>query len=146
MSKQDYYEKLKHPLWQKKRLKVLENYNFKCYKCEDKETTLHIHHLYYDNKYKNPWDYPDDALIALCEDCHEVEKVNADSCIKFLIKTLKERRFLTYEIHRIAEGFYKFHKNYDGEIDADIIHFFLTNEEMYSYVANYYINGMIDEK
>ena len=31
---------------------------------------LHIHHKYY-QKEKLPWQYPNDALITLCWECHE---------------------------------------------------------------------------
>ncbi len=30
---------------------------------------LHVHHLYY-VKSKHPWEYADEALITLCNDCH----------------------------------------------------------------------------
>lgn len=32
--------------------------------------TLTIHHLYYERD-REPWDYPDNAFMVLCEDCHE---------------------------------------------------------------------------
>jgi len=70
-----YLESLKNPKWQKKRLKILEKANFECTSCGDKEKTLHVHHSYY-LKGKKAWEYPDNSLHALCEDCHsEVEKL-----------------------------------------------------------------------
>jgi len=30
---------------------------------------LHVHHLYY-VKGRDPWEYPDFALVPLCDDCH----------------------------------------------------------------------------
>ena len=36
--------------------------------CE-KETHMHVHHKYY-VKQQLPWDYPDEALITLCNWCH----------------------------------------------------------------------------
>jgi formate-dependent nitrite reductase cytochrome c552 subunit len=68
-----YSEKLKHPKWQKKRLEIMQRDNFKCRCCLDCEKTLNVHHIYYDNKYKNPWDYPNELLITMCEECHEQE-------------------------------------------------------------------------
>jgi hypothetical protein len=35
----------------------------------DKPYVLHVHHHYYIHD-KNPWEYPDDALITLCNWCH----------------------------------------------------------------------------
>jgi 5-methylcytosine-specific restriction endonuclease McrA len=70
-----YAEELKHPLWQKKRLKIMQRDNFTCQNCDDKESTLHVHHLIYLPKedYPNPWDYPDTLLITLCDTCHKEE-------------------------------------------------------------------------
>lgn len=69
MSK-SYQEKLKDPRWQKKRLEVFNRDGFACCKCNDTETTLHVHHLKYTGY--DPWDAPIDDLEALCEDCHNV--------------------------------------------------------------------------
>jgi hypothetical protein len=65
-----YSDLLKHPKWQKKRLEILEQHNFQCKECGDSESTLHVHHGYYE-KDKDPWDYPDYSLHCLCENCHE---------------------------------------------------------------------------
>jgi hypothetical protein len=69
-----YIELLKHPEWQKMRLKILERDKFKCRYCLDKETTLHVHHMYYtnhpDGERLKPWEYHPDSLITLCEKCH----------------------------------------------------------------------------
>ena len=45
----DYTELLKDPRWQRKRLKIFERDEFKCRRCNDEFTNLHIHHLYYKN-------------------------------------------------------------------------------------------------
>lgn len=66
----NYSELLRDPRWQKKRLEILELDAWRCRRCENKEKTLHVHHLYY-IKFANPWDYTNDALVTLCEDCHE---------------------------------------------------------------------------
>ncbi|KKM74490.1 hypothetical protein LCGC14_1399860 [marine sediment metagenome] len=65
-----YFEKLKDPRWQKKRLEVLQAANFECTQCGDSESTLHVHHLVY-RRGRDPWEYPAKALVCLCEDCHE---------------------------------------------------------------------------
>lgn len=73
MSKQKwkpYAEKLRDPRWQKKRLEVMERDGFTCQNCGDKESTLNVHHWYYAAG-NDPWDYPDEALATLCEDCHD---------------------------------------------------------------------------
>ena len=64
-----YYELLKHPKWQKKRLEILRRANFECENCGADEITLHVHHTYYE-KGCAPWEYPDESLQCLCEKCH----------------------------------------------------------------------------
>lgn len=64
-----YSEKLKDPRWQRKRLEILQRDDFRCRSCERNDKTLHVHHSYYENG-KSPWEYPDDALLTLCVDCH----------------------------------------------------------------------------
>lgn len=68
MSSHDYQEKLKHPKWQKKRLKILERASWKCQCCGDEDETLMVHHLVYGGG--NPWEIEEDKLEALCESCH----------------------------------------------------------------------------
>jgi len=69
-----YQELLKDPLWQRKRLQILERDGFKCLNCGDSERTLHVHHSYY-CKNRHPWDYPSWSLRTLCCDCHEEESL-----------------------------------------------------------------------
>ena len=64
-----YSDKLKNPLWQKKRLKIFERDNWKCLFCWSRERTLVVHHLYYLEV--EPWEYPDEAFLTLCIDCHD---------------------------------------------------------------------------
>jgi len=71
MAHTSYSEKLQNPLWQKKRLHILNRDNFTCTLCGDKETTLHIHHKSY-IRGKQPWEYNDDNLQTLCKHCHAV--------------------------------------------------------------------------
>ena len=80
-----YFEKLKDPRWQKKRLEVFDRDGWECVICDSKETTLHAHHIYYEFD-KNPWEYPDYALMTLCSECHEAEHEAA----KFAILSLRQ--------------------------------------------------------
>jgi len=64
-----YLEKLKDIRWQKKRFEILVRDQWTCTLCEDKETTLHIHHLKYNG---NPWEVENEFLITLCEHCHTI--------------------------------------------------------------------------
>lgn len=67
----EYKEKLKHPLWQKKKCEIMTRDGFKCQKCGCEEKTLHVHHITYDNiRNGNPWECPNEDLVTWCEDCH----------------------------------------------------------------------------
>lgn len=65
-----YFEKLKDPRWQKKRLEVLDKAGFCCEVCGDDSQTMHVHHKQY-FKGREPWEYEATQLSALCESCHE---------------------------------------------------------------------------
>ncbi len=69
-----YQQKLLDPRWQRVRLLILERDKWTCTYCEDNKSTLHVHHDYYIHD-KDPWDYPDDVLRTLCEDCHTSESL-----------------------------------------------------------------------
>jgi hypothetical protein len=69
MSNQSYYEKLKSPQWQRKRLEIMQRDEFTCVSCGCKEKTLNVHHKTY-RKNAAPWDYDDENFITYCEECH----------------------------------------------------------------------------
>ena len=64
-----YSQLLKDPRWQRRRLEVLQRENFTCQGCGATDRTLHVHHgCYWSNQ--DPWNYPDQLLHCLCEQCH----------------------------------------------------------------------------
>ncbi len=64
-----YGEKLKDPRWQKLRLLVFERDRFSCQWCDAADRTLAVHHLSY-RPDTEPWDYPLENFLTLCEPCH----------------------------------------------------------------------------
>src|SRR5215831_14050273 len=68
--KPSYHEQRRHPKWQKKRLKIMEAAGFKCQNCGTDDVTLNVHHSYYEKGHA-PWEYPDESLKCLCENCHK---------------------------------------------------------------------------
>lgn len=64
-----YAALLRDPRWQRRRLEILSRDEWTCQHCQSSEKTLHVHHR---NAYRSiaPWDYGDDELQTLCEDCH----------------------------------------------------------------------------
>ena len=65
-----YWEQLRHPNWQRKRLEKLEAVGWTCERCEATDITLNVHHPRY-FKGRMPWEYADDELQVLCEKCHK---------------------------------------------------------------------------
>jgi 5-methylcytosine-specific restriction endonuclease McrA len=73
-SQTDYDRMLDNPKWKRKREKILERDHHTCQHCGS-HLNLQVHHKYYmrypDGSYADPWDYPDEKLITLCETCHK---------------------------------------------------------------------------
>lgn len=70
MAKKEYWELLRDPRWQRRRLEIMERADFACEECGDNLSTLNVHHKVY-RKGAAPWEYADQELITLCEQCHE---------------------------------------------------------------------------
>ncbi|WP_020473368.1 HNH endonuclease [Zavarzinella formosa] len=64
-----YFELLRDPRWQRKRLEAMQAADFKCERCAKKDKTLNVHHRHY-RKGAAPWEYRPNELACLCEDCH----------------------------------------------------------------------------
>lgn len=133
----EYSEKLKDPRWQKKRLEILVRDEWTCQKCDDKTSMLVVHHKdYLDNV--EPWDYPEELLIALCDDCHEEELVNNDfySSISHAIRN----HFLTYDICTIEYELSHLNlKNSDRTIFAETLCWIMESPELQQELMGRYI-------
>ena len=78
----NYNEQLKNPLWQKKRLEIMNRDEFQCKMCFSKENSLVVHHKVYYSKTK-AWEYEDYLLITLCEKCHNlIHRIINDNSFK----------------------------------------------------------------
>lgn len=86
-----YMEKLRDPRWQKMRLEIMQRDDWECKRCKNREQTLNVHHRWYESG-KEPWDYPADALVTLCEDCHldetELRQITEQRLIQVFKKVL----------------------------------------------------------
>jgi len=124
-TKDEYAKLLKHPKWQRKRLEIMQRDGFKCCLCGDEETTLNIHHKEYVNG-KKPWEYENEMLITVCEDCHAVIELFKKSdrdvlCSKVLkIKNVKNYsqiyHFVELEEDQNRPGFMIVEKNEKNEM------------------------------
>jgi hypothetical protein len=84
-----YSEKFKDPMWQKKRLEIMSRDEFKCVICGDDKKTLNVHHCYYIFGL-NPWEYSNDVLITLCEDCHKDTHLNSKNETKEAFEAIRK--------------------------------------------------------
>lgn len=67
----DYATKLQDARWQKRSAELKTKANWKCQDagCQREHSPLQAHHIYYE-KGRDPWDYPDEAFLVLCDECH----------------------------------------------------------------------------
>lgn len=97
-----YSRLLRHPFWQRKKNSILERDNYQCRHCFETLQNLQVHHLWYGEQGSNPWDVPDEALITLCDLCHEKEEF-----FKWLLKNIEynlfENRFSSSDIAEVRE-------------------------------------------
>jgi hypothetical protein len=126
MEKKTYSEKLKDPRWQKLRLKVFERDEFHCQLCYDDESPLVVHHLSYIPKHE-PWDYPLENFMTLCESCHQYDYETRGEYEKQLLSVIKQKGFMADDVQRIVNGFLKLRLPYPPEVTASIIEFALSD-------------------
>ena len=76
--KKSYSDLLRDPRWQRKRLEIMQRDGFACAECGSADKTLNVHHRHY-ARGRAPWEYDNENLVTLCEDCHvEVSKLLDD--------------------------------------------------------------------
>lgn len=121
-----YSDKLKDPRWQKKRLEILERDHWGCQCCYDEESTLHVHHRKYLPN-TDPWDYPNDLLITLCENCHTKEREERPEYEQYLLDALR-LNFLADDLLRLTTGFSKLRLQHVPEVVASVIEWSLSDE------------------
>lgn len=123
-----YFEKLKDPRWQKKRLKVLKRDQWTCQICNDTESTLNVHHRYYLENH-DPWDYPMKAFVTLCNDCHKIEKENRYEQEKNLLHSLK-KHFFAEDVEFLATYFDRAKLCHDSGVFVDVLGWILFDEKI----------------
>lgn len=96
MAKDDYFKLLSSPKWQRRKTEIQIRDKFTCQYCGAKDETVNVHHRYYEYN-KPPWDYADEALILLCESCHEKE-TQATKDFKLAVRELLEAGFFYLEL------------------------------------------------
>ena len=133
-----YSEKLKDPRWQKMRLKVLDRDDWACQICGDNESTLHVHHRYY-KKGCNPWDYPMESLVVLCEGCHDSEREGRKGVEATLLDAMREK-FFASDVLDFAIGIHFMKFCFPPEVVASAFSWAFQQPELQKMVIDAYIN------
>jgi hypothetical protein len=76
---------------------------WRCKLCWDKASTLTVHHRY-SMPGKEPWEYPLDALITLCERCHQGETRARPEAERQLLLAIRMAGLYASEVHKIANA------------------------------------------
>jgi DNA-binding transcriptional LysR family regulator len=116
----EYYEKLTDPRWQKKRLEVFQRDDFCCQLCFDAESPLAVHHRYYD-KSLDPWEYPLEALVTLCETCHQSEYEDQYEADRALVRAFRSAGFMNVDLDAIAAGLKDYTLPHVAEVTSTMI-------------------------
>lgn len=133
----NYSEKLKNPQWQKMRLKVFERDEWSCQLCGNNEVTLNVHHFYYE-KDKEPWDYPLNCFITLCEECHTSELENRARIEQQLLEILRKRRMFSDQLVALAWALDQTSFNLNCNINMNALSFGLQNDDVLKYIMDAY--------
>lgn len=121
-----YWEQLKDPRWQEKRLGILDRAKFRCESCDEKPEgeSLEIHHKYYE-KGLMAWDYPDCSLACLCAFCHQ----EAARSERSFLRTVEPRDY--FNLIYFAEAL---HRTYEAGLGiktaTDCLNEFLSKKEV----------------
>jgi hypothetical protein len=138
--KSEYAKKLRDPRWQKMRLQILERDQWTCQGCFDTETTLHVHHRWYERG-KDPWEYEPAALLTLCETCHQDETELRQEQERLLLYALK-RHFLHGHLNELAHAFLRFKPTHMTDYVATAIAFVIQNEAGQRAVVDLYAKAI----
>lgn len=138
MAKDLYLIKIRDPRWQKKRLLILSRDSFTCQFCGDNKTELHVHHGYYIWD-KDPWDYPDAALITLCSSCHSTESTTNDR--SFLIQ-LRHLGYSSHDISLLKEYFSEMPTHYPASVTASILAYAIKTPDVFGDMVYRYFQSL----
>lgn len=87
-----YKDSLKDPLWQRKRLEILQRDNWTCRACGENKNTLHAHHICYEKGLK-AWEYDNESIVTLCDNCHDeihgkIQKIAAIIAFQIIVNKI----------------------------------------------------------
>lgn len=138
----EYWQKLRDPRWQKMRLEIMQRDEFACQICFATERTLNVHHNYYESG-KEPWEYPTEALVTLCEECHTEETEQRRGEEQLLLAAMRQCGMRSSHINSLAAGIHhtfgeiaQFPDRWDMKLYKLLLHFHSINYEDILQVLN----------
>lgn len=146
-----YTEQLRSPLWQKKRLEIMQRDNFTCHRCLSKDKTLNVHHVTY-AKNKKAWEYSDSNYITFCEDCHKLEhSINEYfdvSFIRFTDKCVTESDLMSVSnyLREMGNSFKQCFKDYKSTRDICLKDGTLMFDAVKKFTTFVFCNFYIDDE
>lgn len=100
-----YSEKLKHPLWQKKRLLIFERDKWTCLSCNRNclkhGLTMHVHHIKYLPNIE-PWEYDNSYLATYCELCHNTEHLIGGQINESLVELVRQNSIFIKPVSQLC--------------------------------------------
>ena len=106
MEKLSYSEKLQDIRWKRRRDYIKKRDYYACQACFEHNKPLYVHHRYYEAD-KDPWDYPDNALVSLCQECHELENEHTREGYERKLLKLFKKNFFVGDLEQLIDGFEK---------------------------------------
>lgn len=145
----DYFEKLKDPRWQRKRLRIFSRDNWTCKDCGEKGKELQVHHTAYISG-KEPWEVDDCYLVTLCKSCHEKrtrENIRYELSEEEMVLINNFRRALELVRNEQLQINSKVIKGYEYDVDCSI-YFDINNEEnlkrLHRHFLSYIYESLVD--
>ena len=146
-----YKQQLKSPMWQKKRLEIMQRDNFTCHRCSSKDKTLNVHHVTY-SKNKKAWEYLDNNYVTFCEDCHKLEHqvneyFNVDF-IRFTDKCITENNLISSHeyLQEMGDSFKQCFKNYKSTRDIILKEDILVFDSVSGFTTFVFCNLYVDDE
>lgn len=100
MSNNSFWAQYRDPRWQRKRLEVMEEDDFKCACCGSQDKSLNVHHITYP-KGRPIWEAI--GLVTLCEDCHRIQHHVIDELKSAISRCDKESLKLLLEVSSLID-------------------------------------------
>lgn len=122
--------------WKALQAKIFERDCWCCVSCGDAQSKLFVHlKTFYPGK--KPWEYPENELVSLCEDCLAEERQLLGTALKCLTEAAR-KQFLSSQIHNIACSLLAMKKPTDSETVAEAISLWLRMPRLVEFMVETY--------